>query len=181
MGLRPRSRFFERSLPSGLLPVQINVWDMLVVCVSVYMGPSFEHCRHFQRFRFECQYLKRGKKRICLNPMLANKLLFCAYRPALWQRLGQWTRGFLGTQQAWTLPLLKKISSRRSPSSTTRPLRGARSSSRNTWPRSSLAPRTTPLTVRPSGTSDQSSDKIELMCAIASLKAKSTPPRCPPA
>ena len=32
-----------------------------------------------------------------------------------------------------------------------------------------------------SGTSDQSSDKIELMCAIASLKAKSTPPRCPPA
>ncbi len=41
--------------------------------------------------------------------------------------------------------------------------------------------RTTPLTVRPSGTSDQSSDKIKLMCAIASLKAKSTPPRCPPA
>ena len=27
----------------------------------------------------------------------------------------------------------------------------------------------------------ESSDKIELMCAIASLKAKSTPPRCPPA
>ena len=45
--------------------------------------------------------------------MLANKLLFCAYRPALWQRLGQWTRWFLGTQQALTLPLLKKISSRR--------------------------------------------------------------------
>ena len=27
----------------------------------------------------------------------------------------------------------------------------------------------------------ESSDMIELMCAIASLKAKSTPPRCPPA
>ena len=53
-----------------------------------------------------------------------NLLLFIFYRPALrLPRLIPQTRGFPGSQRAWTSRLIKNISSLRSPSSTTRPPR----------------------------------------------------------
>ena len=49
-GLRPGALFLKQNPPSVVLLFQINVWDMLVVCASVYMGPTCADYRDFQGF-----------------------------------------------------------------------------------------------------------------------------------